>query len=205
VIQYQYYCKIALGTPPQKAEVILDTGSHHLWVPARNCTNCPVTVRKFDPTRSSTATVLPQREEIKYGKGEIKGYYIEDRLAFEHSALPYRLILADYQKDTEHSQADGIMGLSNSKNYANVFDILQKEGQIASSSFAFELGLKELRQKSYFYYNLSAEDFPEAAYIRASRKDYWTIPVREIRVDGRNFTIKDALVDSGTSLILMPQ
>ena len=70
-------------------------------------------------------------------------------------------------------------------------------------SFSY-LRLKELRQKSYFYYNLSTGDFPEAVYINASRKDYWTVPMREIRVDGQVFAVKDALVDSGTSLILMP-
>jgi hypothetical protein len=60
-MQYQYYCEITLGTPPQRAEVILDTGSHHLWVPARNCTNCPYTVRKFDLNKSQTATLLNAR------------------------------------------------------------------------------------------------------------------------------------------------
>lgn len=173
-------------------------------MPAKNCSNCPITVRKFDPKKSSTATLLNKTDEIKYGKGEIRGYYIEDQLNFEQSTISYKLILADYQKDTEHSQADGIMGLSNYKRFPNVFDVLAKERQLSSSSFAFELGLKELRQKSYFYYNLSAEDFSEAVYINASRKDYWTIPIREIRVDGQVFAVKDALVDSGTSLILMP-
>lgn len=74
------------------------------------------------------------------------------------------------------------MGLSNYKKIPNFFEILQKKGVLVSSSFAFELGLKELRQKSYFYYNISEEDFSEAVFINASRKDYWTIPIRGLRV-----------------------
>jgi hypothetical protein len=60
-MKYQYYAKIELGTPPQKAEVILDTGSHHFWVPSKNCTNCPLTFNKFDHRKSETATVSNSR------------------------------------------------------------------------------------------------------------------------------------------------
>lgn len=148
--------------------------------------------------------VLSKREELKYGKGEIRGFYVEEILTFEESSLNFTLILADYQKDTEHSQADGIMGLSNYQKISNIFDLLHQKGQLTSSRFAFQLGLKELKQRSYFYYNLSDNDFPEANYIKASRKDYWTIPVRELRVGERNYSVKHALVDSGTSLILVP-
>ena len=51
-MKYQYYAKIEIGTPAQKAEAILDTGSHHFWVPSKNCTNCPLTFSKFDHKKS---------------------------------------------------------------------------------------------------------------------------------------------------------
>ena len=54
----------------------------------------------------------------------------------------FSLILADYQKDTEHSQADGIMGLSNYKKIKNVFEVFKEQGDLVSSKFAFQLGLK---------------------------------------------------------------
>lgn len=131
-----------LGTPNQREDVILDTGSHHLWVPAKNCTNCPITMRKFDHRKSSTVKVSNKREQLAYGKGEIKGFYVEDSLVFDGINTTFSVILADYQKDTEHSQADGIMGLSNYKKIKNVFEVFKEQGDIVSSKFAFQLGLK---------------------------------------------------------------
>lgn len=39
-----------------------------------------------------------------------------------------KMLLADKQSDTEHAQADGIMGLSNEKRIDNALDLAYKEG-----------------------------------------------------------------------------
>jgi hypothetical protein len=36
----QYYGPLTVGTPAQTFQVIFDTGSANLWIPAANCTNC---------------------------------------------------------------------------------------------------------------------------------------------------------------------
>jgi hypothetical protein len=112
-----------IGSPGQKFDVILDTGSHLLWVPSTSCTNCPTDYRKFDSQASSSTVPLPLREHIRYGRGEVEGYYAMENVSFQGLQSRMNLLLVDQQTDTEHSQADGIMGLSNFKAIKNVFDI----------------------------------------------------------------------------------
>lgn len=74
------------------------------------------------------------------------------------------------------------MGLSNYLYRPNIFEQAYKEGQLASSKFGFRLGLNELKEKSFFYYNITDDEFPDAVYLNASLYDYWTIAVRDLRV-----------------------
>jgi hypothetical protein len=70
------------------------------------------------------------------------------------------------------------MGLSNYKRINNLFDVAHSNGALVSPRFAFQLGIKELKEKSYFLYNFTNEDFPQAIYVNATNNSYWTIPVR---------------------------
>ena len=50
--------------------------------------------------------------------------------------------------------------------------------------------MEELRETSYFYYNISKDDFDAASYVNTTRKDYWTIPIRELRVDSEIYRVE---------------
>lgn len=131
-----------LGQPPQKFDLILDTGSSILWVPSKNCTNCPDSTNKYDSTLTNTTRPLPKRDHIKYGQGEVRGYYVIDQVQFQGLRHDMQLLLVDEQTDTENSQADGIMGLSNYPFVNNILDEAYADGSIVSPLFAFQLGMR---------------------------------------------------------------
>ena len=136
----------------------------------------------------------------------MSGTYAEDFVQFQGVNVLSEMIVVDYEKDFEGTKPDGILGLSNKKNDKNIFDLGFEQGQLVSSTFAFQLGLRFLKQPSFFYFNISEEvDFKDAYFVKASRKTYWTIPVKSMRVGDQNYAMSEALIDTGTSLIIFPQ
>lgn len=65
------------------------------------------------------------------------------------------ILVVDQENDVDGMKADGIMGLSNWKNESNIFDLAFRTKQIVSPIFGFKLGIEELRETSYFYFNIS--------------------------------------------------
>lgn len=56
----EYLVHLAIGTPPQPVQLILDTGSDLVWAQCRPCWACfHQTLPYFDPHNSSTFAVLP--------------------------------------------------------------------------------------------------------------------------------------------------
>lgn len=84
-LDIHYYGTIELGNPPQRFDVVFDTGSGTLWVPSARCTTLVCRLhRRYNSTSSSSAKMTQNLFEIRYGSGYVKGILskVDTRLTF---------------------------------------------------------------------------------------------------------------------------
>ncbi|CAD8074490.1 unnamed protein product [Paramecium sonneborni] len=207
----QYYGPIQIGTPNQQLSVIFDTGSPYLWVPSDKCSilQCHYS-KRFQTSKSSTYKNFSKSDEVEYASGNCKGFWGSDyvQLLSDGNTRVEAKILFIYQ-DSGFSelQSDGLLGLSNDKEIDNIFDLAYKKGSIKSNLFAMEL--KNTNEQSLFYYDeIPNEIMDNVEWVRILRKDYWTVKVLNIYVNEhpiKTGNLKEALIDSGTSLLYLPE
>uniref|UniRef100_A0A9J7X096 renin n=1 Tax=Cyprinus carpio carpio TaxID=630221 RepID=A0A9J7X096_CYPCA len=77
----QYFGEISIGSPPQKFNVVFDTGSSNLWVPSQSCsplyTAC-FTHNRYDASNSITHVYNGSGFSIQYASGNVRGILSED-------------------------------------------------------------------------------------------------------------------------------
>ncbi|CAD8069956.1 unnamed protein product [Paramecium sonneborni] len=207
----QYYGPIQIGTPKQQLSVIFDTGSPYLWVTSDQCSKqkCHDS-KKFLTFRSSTYKNFSKSDEFEYASGSCKGYWGSDYvqlLGDDNTRVNSNILFAYQDSGFDAVKSDGILGLSNDKEIDNIFDLAYQQGSIKSNLFAMEL--RNTREQSLFYYDdIPQEIMDNVEWVRVLRKDYWTLKVLNIYIDGyplKTGNVKEALIDSGTSLLYLPK
>ncbi|KAK8135773.1 acid protease [Apiospora sp. TS-2023a] len=143
-----YLAELTVGTSasPQKVDVLLDTGSFELWVnpdcAKSNVADFCKAFGQYDPNQSSTARNLAQGFSIQYGSGSASGTYYTDDIFISGAKI------TDQQfgvANTSDLVWFGIMGLGRGKgngflNYNTVLDSVVAQGFANSRLFSLDLG-----------------------------------------------------------------
>ncbi|KAI6217712.1 Eukaryotic aspartyl protease [Aphelenchoides besseyi] len=117
-----YRATIYLGTSSMPFRVMIDTGSHVLWVPKIGCKasgefatgNCESSERVYDPKKSTKAENHYARFYAEYGGGNdwVKGHYYKDVFSFgENMRIKYPIMFGVGEQMKNEDQ--GILGLGN--------------------------------------------------------------------------------------------
>lgn len=217
----QFWGEISLGTPPQRFNVVFDTGSSNLWVPGKACSSVACYLHnKYDHDKSRTYVENGTHFDIQYGSGAMNGIVSRDLLTVGDLQ-----ITQDFAESLEEpgmafimAKYDGIFGMGYDTISVNgiptPFKNMWEQHVLAEPMFSFWLNSLdnngdrdggELVFGGYDERHVGGEIY----WNNVVRKGYW-----EIKMDGIDMTFDDgevglrlisktAAIDTGSSLIVM--
>ena len=196
--------------------MLIDSGSANTWVFGADCTAQACKKHDtFGPKDSDTLNITSREWSVTYGTGDVGGVVASDTFAFAGYEVEIGFGLAsNASNDFSTYPMDGILGLgrdsSNRLGTPTLMDIMASQQLLKANLFGVHLsrsgdGANDGQitfgapDSSKFSGNLS--------YIDSVSPDgLWEIPSDGAGVDGQSLglTGKTAIIDTGTSYILMP-
>jgi len=227
----QYHLQIEIGTacgggPTQHFQVVPDTGSSDLWVPASNCTRCKDRSRRFQLEQSCTARQLGDRITFRYGDGTVAvgGSFLDSVRIGDLQVKNQFLIQVDKMESDTHMKSDGILGLAHhyvsdrGSRGRTFMSTLYKEHPSLPQMFSFYL-TGDTDQPSRLVFgdpdlarHSKETEFRYGKSYYMSHTDLWLTSVWSIGWSGTGVEVpfrdrgtlgSPALIDSGSSLIVL--
>lgn len=212
--QAQYYGTIQLGTPAKDFIVLFDTGSSNLWVPASNCTNCATGKNQYDPTASSSFHANGTAFSIRYGTGSMKGFVVHDNVSLGPLMTDVDFACATNEpgRTFQAAKFDGLMGLAfPTISVDGITPVMHKmfaDGKLDQPVFAFYLNDDDNKKGELSLGGIDTDRMKDGkiSWVPVVSKTYWTVALGGMTVNGQSITkVTNAIVDSGTSLIVGPK
>jgi len=211
--QAQYYGTIQIGTPAKDFVVLFDTGSSNLWVPASNCTNCATGHSQYNPMSSTTFQPNGTAFSIEYGTGSMKGFVVHDVLTMGplKTDLDFACATNEPGRTFQAAKFDGILGLGwptiSVDGIVPVMQQLENAGELDQPVFAFYLNSNDNTPGELSIGGVDTDKMKgEVSYVPVVSDTYWTVNLGSMTVNGQSITsVQNAIVDSGTSLIVGPK
>jgi len=208
----QYFGPVSVGTPPQTFNVVYDTGSANLWVPANNC-SCG-SHPKYDYSKSSTYKADGTIFAIQYGSGPVSGHLSSDSAAIGSLTVKGQTFAEiDNVKGLGLAYSvgkfDGILGLAfgtiSVDNVTTPFDNMVSQGLIDEAVFSFYLSTGSGAGELLLGGIDSNHYTGDITYVPVTSETYWETKLDSMVISGAAVTTTTkVIVDSGTSILAGP-
>jgi hypothetical protein len=229
-----YFGTIGVGCPPQSFQVLFDTGSSNLWVPAVDCWNCGVSgvtsKNEYNPAQSTCSQSIGTPFEIQYADGSnATGTFSSDTVTLADVIIVEGQIFGEVHDASALGSSyalgpfDGILGLGFSSisfdGVPTVFESAIRQNLVEQPVFSFYLGDNGPGELTFGGYNSSFFK-GDLVYAKLDAATYWQVELDKIAVgdylkQGGGSRLScflglpschkiTAIIDSGTSEIIGP-
>ena len=209
------YAEITVGTPPQKFNVVLDTGSSNLWVPGSSCSSISCfTHSRYDDSKSSTYKKNGTAFAIQYGSGSLSGFVSSDVVSIGDLTIKGQSFAeATNEPGTTFlfAKFDGIMGLAYERisvdGIVPPFYNMVQQGLVDEPVFSFYLdGSSDSKSEVVFGGIDDAHYTGNITYLPLRREAYWEVDISSVTLGSTSTPVNGtgAILDTGTSLIVLP-
>jgi hypothetical protein len=225
-IHKYYVLNLNIGSPSQKFELMLDTGSPILWIAEKSSSGLDHRT-KYDPQTSKYYSTENKKLELFYAAGVVGGYLFKDIVSLtneiDKNLQPMNMLATTSLVSEQHVGFDGIIGLSRVYSKEDIttqpeFSFIQHlydQGLINHKVFSFKsIG----EDKGKFYIGDYPSDFNTGygkceTIDRTTNKHLWTCKLSHVLIgeyDKEAFNNKalsdesEFWIDSGGHLIVAP-
>lgn len=213
---YAYVIEMNLGTPPQRLQFLVDTGSANMAIAGPQCQDQHSNKCRIDnfffPDKSSTAVSLNKPVETEYGKGAWSGIVYRDVISFPGGPTTIaEFAVINQEKDffLKNSVNEGILGLAyrslSADNVKPLYDQLVADKKVPN---IFAMALCNGNGKLWLDEPDKGSYLKPIHWTRVIHQAWYTVRMTGIDVAGHSlglspYSYPPAIVDSGTTDILL--
>ena len=211
-----YFSTVKFGSKGKPLRMLLDTGAANTWVMSTDCSSKACGKHEtYGSSDSDTLKTTSMSWKVSYGTGSVSGQIINDTISFAGFSIPMFFgAAAQVSDDFLAYTMDGILGLGRSSQteipLPTIMGTLASQGNIKANLFGISL---QRRSDGGSDGEITFGDVDKSKYSgdvsftnTLSKDGLWEISVDDAGFDGKGakFTGKTAIIDTGTSFILMP-
>lgn len=222
---FSYFSTFTVGTSQTPYHLLLDSAASNTWIMSSSCVSQSCEVHNtLGPSDSTSLKInTAQSFAVTYGSGSVSGDVATDTMHSTAFSVPLTFGLAiNVSNEFSSYPMDGILGFGRSNlvtqtqnniNAPTLIDVLVSQNIITHKLFGIHLWRSTSGSPNDGEINFGGTDptmySGQLNYLAALNNidGFWEIPIDDAGVDGKSggLTGNTAILDTGTSFILMPQ